>query len=83
MKYKVEHNRPDCIGCGACAAIFPQFWRMARDGKADVVDSILREDGWEEKQFEEKEFELNMECAESCPVNVIHIKKTDIDEQLI
>lgn len=80
-KLEILHNRPDCIGCGACAAIFPDTWKMNQDGKADVIGSDLDDKGWEHKNFEEKDFELNMECAQSCPVNVIHIKKDD--EELI
>jgi len=80
-KLLAVHNRPDCIGCGACAAIFPDFWRMGRDGKADIVDSKLKDDGTEEREFKEDQFELNMECAQSCPVNVIHIR--DDEKELI
>ena len=34
--YKLQHNRPDCIGCGSCAAVCPDFWEMNDDGKADI-----------------------------------------------
>ena len=36
-KPKAEHIRPDCIGCGACVAIAPDFWQMDdNDNKADL-----------------------------------------------
>lgn len=65
---KFIHDRENCISCGACAAINPEKWRMsAEDGKADLLNERIEED----------EFELDMETAESCPVNVIHIEDND------
>jgi len=83
LKYKIQHNRPDCIGCAACAAVAPKFWVMHEDGKSDIVDSSKRDDGWEELDIKEDDFVANKEAAESCPVNVIHIIKKDTKEQLI
>ena len=76
-KWKLTHNRPECIGCGACAAIAPKFWTMAEDGKSDIVGCIKRDDGWEELDIEDADEELNKEAAESCPVNVIHLTDKD------
>lgn len=73
---KLEHDREECIGCGACVAIHPEGWEMADDGKSDITNSKMREDGWEEKTLEsEEDFELHKEAAESCPVNCIHLEK--------
>ena len=52
-KYQIQHDRPNCIGCAACAAIAPDFWVMSEDGKSDIVASKKREDGWEELNIEE------------------------------
>jgi len=83
-KYKLEHDRPNCIGCGACVAVAPDHWEMHDDGKSDIIKCKSRkEDGWQEKDIEEKDFKENMEAAESCPVNVIHLKKLKDDEKLI
>ncbi|MEK6874444.1 MAG: ferredoxin [Nanoarchaeota archaeon] len=73
MTWKITHNKPECIGCGACAAIAPQFWQMAEDGKSDIIASKKREDGWEEIDIIDEYLEINKEAAESCPVNVIHL----------
>jgi len=81
--YKLEHNRPDCIGCAACAAIAPEFWEMNEDGKSDIINPKDREDGWQEREIEEKDFEINKEAAESCPVNVIHLTDKKTGERLI
>ena len=74
-KILLEHNRPECIGCGACAAVAPKFWEMNDDGKSDIKKGKDRKDGWQELDLEEKDFEENKQAAESCPVNVIHLKK--------
>ncbi len=82
-KYQIQHDRPNCIGCAACAAVAPDFWTMHDDGKSDIVGSIKREDEWEELDIEEKNFNENKEAADSCPVNVIHIINKETGEKLI
>jgi len=56
---------------------------MDDDGKSDIVNCKKREDGWEELNIEEKDFEINKEAAESCPVNVIHITNKETGEKII
>ena len=43
-KYQVQHDRPNCIGCAACAAVAPDFWTMHEDGKSDIVGCRKRDD---------------------------------------
>jgi len=78
-KYLLEHNKNDCIGCGACAAVNPAFWEMNDDGKSDINGGKQRSDGWQQLEIDEKAFESNKEAAEACPVNVIHI--TDLEDK--
>jgi ferredoxin len=81
---KIVHDRPNCIGCKACEVIAPEFWRISpEDGKSDVLGSTKREDGWEELDIEDKDYELNLNAAQSCPVNVIHLVKKETGEQII
>ncbi len=82
-KFQIQHDRPNCIGCAACAAIAPNFWTMAEDGKSDIVNSKKLENGWEELDLEEKDFTLNKEAADSCPVNVIHIVNKENGDKII
>ena len=82
-KYLIEHDRPNCIGCGACAAVAPEFWEMNDDGKSDVKEGKKRADGWQEREIGGKEFEKNRQAAETCPVNVIHIKDKEKDKKII
>ena len=82
-KYQIRHDRPNCIGCAACAAVAPDFWEMHEDGKSDIIGSKKTEDEWEELDIEEKNFVENKEAADSCPVNVIHIINKETKEKII
>ncbi|HEV8289970.1 MAG TPA: ferredoxin [Candidatus Norongarragalinales archaeon] len=85
MAFRIEHDRPNCIGCAACASINPDFWKMSdEDGKSDVVGSTLEPvTGWEKMDIEEKDYTLNKQAADACPVNVIHLVKKDTGERII
>lgn len=83
VKFQIQHDRPNCIGCAACAAISPDFWTMHEDGKSDIVNSKKLENGWEELDIEEKDYPINKEAAESCPVNVIHIVNKETGDKII
>jgi ferredoxin len=76
-KQTIDHDRPTCIGCAACEAVAPDFWEMAEDGKSDVKGAERIMEGneivREKLEIEEKDQELNMDAAEACPVNCIHI----------
>ena len=82
-KFLLEYDRPNCIGCGACAAVSPKFWEMNDDGKSDIKNAKTRADGWQELEIDEKDFDTNKQAAESCPVNVIHLKNKETNEKII
>ena len=82
-KFLIEHDRPNCIGCGACSAIAPKFWEMNQDGKADVKSGKTRPDNWQELEINETDFDENKQAAESCPVNVIHLKNKESKEKIV
>ena len=77
-EFKIVHDRPNCIGCGACAAVSPDFWEMSpTDGKSDLKGSVHKKEGGqtveEERKIGDAEYKPNKEAADSCPVNVIHL----------
>ncbi|MEM2131194.1 MAG: ferredoxin [Candidatus Woesearchaeota archaeon] len=76
-RYKLQHDRINCIGCGACATIAPKFWEMNDDGKSDIIGGKAKENGWQEKEINEEDYDINLEAAESCPVEVIHLVDED------
>jgi ferredoxin len=61
---KINFERDKCIGCGSCQAVCPQCWKLAEDGKADLICSK-----------EIKEVGCNQEAADSCPVQCIQVEK--------
>ena len=82
--HKLEHDRPNCIGCAACAAIAPDFWKMDdEEGKSDIIDGKRDAEGKEERDIEDKDVEINKEAAESCPVNVIHLRDLKTGKRVI
>ena len=84
--FKIEHDRPGCIGCGACAAVAPQFWKMSdADGKSDLIGSkeIKEGDAIVKEEMEMDDLKNNREAADSCPVNVIHIIDQKSGQKLI
>ncbi|MBI4043758.1 MAG: ferredoxin [Candidatus Diapherotrites archaeon] len=79
--FKIVHDRPNCIGCGACAAVAPDYWEMSPvDGKSDVKNCTKVGDQ-EEKELEE--LGPNKDAADACPVNVIHLYDLKENKKLI
>jgi len=68
---KVIQNHNDCIGCGACTAVCPDFWEMNDEGKAYPTKA---EKGKHEFEVEDADLECNQEAADVCPVDVIKIE---------
>lgn len=72
MAVKIIHDRKGCIGCGACAAVCPDFWEMDSDGKSNLKGA--KADG-NNFILEVPDQKCNMNAAQSCPVNVIHLEE--------
>jgi len=73
-KYKILHYKKDCISCGACAAICPEFWEMDEEGVSQLKNSVPVEDHWELEINSEEDRAKNQEAAEACPVQIIKVK---------
>lgn len=72
-KYKITQHRDECIGCAACEAVAPKSWEMKSDNKS-ILKSSKKSSG-EIYTLETDDLGNNMEAAESCPVNCIHIEE--------
>lgn len=82
--YLIEHDRPNCIGCTACANIAPRFWTMSPlDGKSDVIGSEKTPEGHEILEISEEDFARNLDAAEACPVNVIHLTQIGSGKRIL
>ncbi|MEK6843092.1 MAG: ferredoxin [Candidatus Micrarchaeota archaeon] len=83
-KFKIEYDRDGCIGAAVCEAVCPKHWKMADDGKVNLLESTKQE-GEEVyiKDIEEADFESMKVAADGCPVKVIHMQNKDTGEKLI
>lgn len=75
VKYRIIHERKNCIGCGACAAVDETHWDMNQDGKAILRNSKEIKNGIFELIVDEKEIEFLKESSECCPVDIIKIEE--------
>jgi len=74
-KHLIVHLKDQCISCGACAAISPDFWEMDEEGMANLKGSKkVGEQGELEIDSEEAKA-TNQEAADVCPVNIIKVVK--------
>ena len=55
----IKVNQTICIGCGACASLCPNGFRLNADNKAEPID--------------QKDIECAGKAAESCPVQAIEV----------
>ena len=79
---RIVYDRPGCIGAAACVAIAPKVWIMNDDGKADLIGGKkISENEWELEVAED--IQLNLDAAQGCPVNVIHVYDKETGEKLV
>lgn len=69
---KIIQNYKDCIGCGTCVALCPEFWEMDNEGKAKPKGGVKNQET-EEYELEIKKEGCNKDAVDSCPVQVIKI----------
>jgi len=81
--FTLQHDRPNCIGCAACEAVAPTVWEMNEDGKSDIKQGKNLDNGWQELDIDEKDYTINKEAADACPVNVIHLVNKKTGERII
>lgn len=73
-KYRIEYVEEECIGDGVCEGVCSENWEMIdKDGqlKAKVKNVDIDDLG------------CNMDAAEQCPANCIHIIETETKNKLI
>ena len=70
---QIAHKKPECIGCGLCAEVASNYWRMDDDGEAQLIN-IVREDPFFQfgAGFPE-DADILKEAEEGCPVDIIRI----------
>lgn len=74
VKYKIEYVESECNGDGVCAGLCSENWEMVeRDGRLKAKP----------KNIETDELGCNMDAAEQCPANCIHIIEIRTGRRLI
>lgn len=68
---KIIHEVEKCIGCGACAAVCPDFFEMGDDGKSHLKGG--KKVGKNE-ELTVKDVKCAKDAENTCPVQVIHVK---------
>lgn len=82
--YKVEYDRDGCIGAAACVAVDSENWKMVEDNKADLKNSLQdSKTKFFFRNIDETELQKWKECAEACPVNVIHIIDLETKKRVV
>ncbi len=74
-KHTIIHLKNDCISCGACAAIAPEYWVMDEEGLAHLKQSKAINSHFELEIDTEEARAANQEAADCCPVSIIKIRK--------
>ncbi|OGJ49446.1 hypothetical protein A2335_02345 [Candidatus Peregrinibacteria bacterium RIFOXYB2_FULL_32_7] len=71
---KIIHQRSECIGCGMCASIAPQTWKInEEDGKADLIGAE-KKGGLYITEIFDCDLETNKMVEDSCPMGVVKIE---------
>ena len=63
MPKKIVIDQELCVGCGACASLCPEVFRMTDDGKSEIID---------ENSCEKCDCEM---VVNSCPVGAMKIEE--------
>ncbi len=71
----ITHQREKCIGCNYCVEEAPYRWAMShKDGKSILKDA-KESKGFFTIRVHDDEYNDNINAADACPVNIIHVKK--------
>ena len=73
---KIILNKEECIACGSCAALCPDFWEMPEEGDMKInLKGSKKNEETGEWELEVKEIACNQDAVDCCPVQCIKIEK--------
>ena len=73
-KYKVVHDRQNCIGCAMCAQLCPQSWKIREEDGLASLEGADKKGDLHVGEIHESDLEDNLNAEASCPVNVIKVE---------
>jgi ferredoxin len=84
-KFRIDFDRTNCIGAGACVAVLPDAYSMQGDGKPDLAGSDTSNKDVQTVVLDltPQELEKHILAARSCPVLVIHVTNLETNEKII
>ena len=69
---KIAHNKRECIGCGACVGLCPEYFELEEGGRAHLKGSKLNsKTGKYELEIESAG--CSGEVADVCPAQCIYL----------
>ncbi|PIR06588.1 MAG: ferredoxin [Candidatus Komeilibacteria bacterium CG11_big_fil_rev_8_21_14_0_20_36_20] len=74
-KYKITHQKKDCIGCGLCVELCPESWSIDEKTNLATLKGAKEVAGVEVGEIDEKNLADNLKAEEECPVSIIKIEK--------
>lgn len=82
--WRVEFERDNCIGAGACVAANADFWSIDHDGKATLKGAVYdaARKVWVLEITDDAQLRKQRDAAGVCPVNVIHIYSPDGKQEI-
>ena len=75
VRYRVVFYRDLCIGALNCVGVAPDFWKTAKDGKVDLLNSKKTANQTFEFIIGEEDLRQNQTAAKVCPVKAIKVEK--------
>lgn len=72
-RYRVSFDRAACIGAATCVSVYPEQWSLDNEGKAVFAKEF----------FDKEEYAKQLEAAQVCPTNAIHIYDEETGEKII
>ena len=74
QKVKIFHKRQECIGCGLCAEVAPNYWYMNEDDGLASLHTRLGKDGpYHKGEGWREDKQILEEASKGCPVQIIKV----------
>lgn len=73
---KIVLNKEECIGCGSCAALCPDFWEMPAEAGGEIKVNLKgskKNETTGQWELEVQEIGCNQDAVDCCPVQCIKI----------
>ncbi len=70
----IAHKKPECIGCGLCAEVAPNYWQMDENGEARLISVRHQSGPFHYGDGFPEDAQVLQEAETGCPVDIIRIQ---------